>query len=326
MPRPTVSQPRRTGSIQRSGRRHTCGRQRPRATTKKTSPSRATGTPMKVLQALVVTLAQSMTPPMLHARVALAVKCSKVRYAETSRPATARTTDTGASHPGRAGPMATGASPVATSSWRELTPGSPLEQHGRGRDALARADVGGLALGLVADLGGDHVDGRRHRLADVGGGVLDAGDDLVVGLALEGVGVDRRAVGGVGAAVGDPRDAAAGVELLEEREVLAVQGLQRLLVAVLGLDGLERDDVAGVLRVLEGERRGVRVDVVARARRLGDTGERAKTGQRTDERPARHRAERAVLGADVEHLRLAVLGQCRAPLELGGRLLRRRRR
>ena len=34
---------------------------------------------MNVLHALVVTLAQSTTPPMLQARVALSVKCSNVR-------------------------------------------------------------------------------------------------------------------------------------------------------------------------------------------------------------------------------------------------------
>src|SRR6476661_1484642 len=272
---PMVSQPRRTASSQRSGRRHTRGRVSPSATMKKTSPSRATGTPRNVLQALVVTLAQSTIPLMLHASVALAVKCSKVRYADTARPTRARTNDTGASQTGRAGPTAAAVRPPARSSRNELTR-SPLEQHGGGLDALARAHVGRLALGLVADLGRDHVDGRGDRLADVGGRILDAGDDLVVGLALEGVGVDRRTVGGVGAAVGDPRDAAAGVELLEEREVLAVQRLEWLLVAVLRLDGLEGDDVAGVLRVLERERRGVGMNVGARAPRLGGGGDGAE--------------------------------------------------
>ena len=80
MPRPIVSQPEadRVEPALRPAPHAAAGRGRA-ATTKKTSPSSATGTPMKVLQALVVTLAQSMTPPMLQARVALAVKCSKVR-------------------------------------------------------------------------------------------------------------------------------------------------------------------------------------------------------------------------------------------------------
>ena len=56
-----------------------------------------------------------------------------------------------------------------------------------------------------------------------------------------------------------------GLNFWKSASVVTLEGLQRLAVAVLGLDGLEGDDVAGVLRVLERERRGVRVHVGARA-------------------------------------------------------------
>ena len=98
-------------------------------------------------------------------------------------------------------------------------------------------------------------------------------------------------------------------------------GSQRLLLAVSRLDGLEGEHVARVGGAGEGPRRGVGVHVVGGARRRLQSVEGAELRQGADERPALHGAERAVLGADVEHLGLAVLCQRGATLQLGRRLV-----
>ncbi len=73
----------------------------------------------------------------------------------------------------------------------------------------------------------------------------------------------------------------------------------------------ERHVVAGVAGAVERHGRGVREHVLAGGRGRAEVRPGAEPGQRDDHRPALGRAERAVLGADVQHLRLAVGGQRR---------------
>jgi cytochrome bd ubiquinol oxidase subunit II len=188
----------------------------------------------------------------------------------------------------------------------------------QGRDGRG-AGAGGLVAGQLAQRG-RHVVGRPvDRLGDRAGRVMQRGRDLVPGLARQhlraGAGPgDRELVAEV-----HERDRTAGVVLADQGLLGGGRRLERhvpergALVRHVGglLHRRERQVLAGVGRLVERPGRRVREHVGAGGVRGVQVRERAEPAQRHHHRPPLERAVRAVLRAQVEHLRLAAGSQRR---------------
>ena len=155
----------------------------------------------------------------------------------------------------------------------------------------------------------------EDRLADRGRRVVQRG----CGLAHRVAGQDLRVVGR------GRHDVVAHVDEGDELRVVLLRQpplerrgrLERLVEAPFHLirrelDGVEGEVVAGVGRLVERERRRVRVDIHARGVGRAEVVERSESGERRHHRPALGGAQRAVLGADIHDQELAVPRERRA--------------
>src|SRR5665213_1893538 len=178
----------------------------------------------------------------------------------------------------------------------------------RGDDSRCRAHVGRLAAGHVADLCGEDVCARLNRRTRLRRGIAHCRGDLIRRHTRQhSWGVTRTVLPPLPTEVneGISRLTRCGAAVLLEQRVLGGgQALQRLVVAVDLLLGVEVDVAALVRRITERQRRDMRGTVVRgrRVRRAQPT-ERAEACQRDRQWPTGRPAVRAPLSTDVQDLR-----------------------